>query len=670
MKLSKSLLPAAVWLLVSALVLAQNFAPPPAKPPKDEVQKKIADSMNKLNKAIRSLDRQKIRDPWLAEVEIYYKAASWLVKHKEFYQPQAAEWTLEALDRGMVRAKQLAQGDMPWVESTGHAVVRAYRSRVDGSVQPYAVTFPRDYGKDQNKKWRLDVVLHGRDPSLTEVKFLHQFNGDRDAPKDQDYVCLDIYGRGNNAYRWAGETDVMEAISNFLAVEGLGRRDHLIDPARMVLRGFSMGGAGTWHLGLHRPDRWCVLGPGAGFTTTRGYVPNLGELTPEQEACLTIYDAVDYAENVFNVHVVAYAGAEDDQRQAARNIAEKLKTIKDPPLSIEILEAPGLKHKFPPEWQAKAQKKYAKWVEEGRSEYPKRVRFVTYTLKYPSCAWVEILGLERHYHRALVDAKLTDAGFTVKTTNVRSLHLTLPEGARHKLVVNIDNQELKTQAWVGQGSTANVYLQRRGRRWTSVLPQVILTGRARRMQKTTGLQGPIDDAFTESFLCVRGTGEHPWHEATQKYAEANLERFAAEWDKYMRGKLPIKDDVDVSNEDIASKHLILFGDPACNSLIASVLDDLPIEWTRETITVAGKSYDATNHVPVLIYPSPLNTERYVVLNSGHTFRAADFQRTNALLFQRLGDYAVLKLAPTPKDPLATKVAVAGLFDDFWQIVKK
>jgi pimeloyl-ACP methyl ester carboxylesterase len=626
--------------------------------------------MDRLNKALRSLDRQKIRDPWLAEVEIYYKAAAWLVKHKEFYQPQAADWTLEALDRGMVRAKQLAQGEMPWVESTGHAVVRAYRSRVDGSVQPYAITFPRDYGKDQNKKWRLDVVLHGRDPSLTEVKFLHQFNGDRDAPKDQDYIQLDVYGRGNNAYRWAGETDVLEAINTFLAVEGVGRRDHLIDPARMVLRGFSMGGAGTWHLGLHRPDRWCVLGPGAGFTTTRGYVPNLGELTPEQEACLTIYDAVDYAENVFNVHVVAYAGAEDDQRQAAKNIEEKLKTIKDPRLSIEILEAPGLKHKFPPEWQARAQKKYAKWVQEGRSDYPKRVRFVTYTLKYPSCAWVEILGLERHYYRALVDAKLTDTGFTVKTANVRSLHLTLPEGARHRLAVNIDNQELKAQAWVGQGSVANVYLQRRGKRWTAVLPQVILTGRARRMQKTTGLQGPIDDAFTEGFLCVRGTGEHPWHEATQKYAEANLERFAKEWDKYMRGKLPIKDDVDVSNEDIASKHLILFGDPASNSLIASVLDDLPIEWTRESITVAGKSYDATNHVPVLIYPSPLNTERYVVLNSGHTFRGADFQRTNALLFPRLGDYAVLKLAPTRKDPLATKVAVAGLFDDFWQFGKK
>lgn len=77
----------------------------------------------------------------------------------------------------------------------------------------------------------------------------------------------------------------------------------------MVLRGFSMGGAGTWHLGLHRPDRWCVIQPGAGFTTTIGYAKSIDKLPSYQEACLHIYDAVDYAENAFDVPVVAYSGA-------------------------------------------------------------------------------------------------------------------------------------------------------------------------------------------------------------------------------------------------------------------------------------------------------------------------------------------------------------------------
>ena len=75
---------------------------------------------------------------------------------------------------------------------------------------------------------------------------------------------------------------------NFLAMEAkLGRADW-IDPDKVVLRGFSMGGAGTWHIGLHRPDRWCVIGPGAGFTRTHGYVAGLPEKLPSE-----VRDAAD-----------------------------------------------------------------------------------------------------------------------------------------------------------------------------------------------------------------------------------------------------------------------------------------------------------------------------------------------------------------------------------------
>ena len=39
-------------------------------------------------------------------------------------------------------------------------------------------------------------------------------------------------------------------------------------------------------------------------------------------------------------------------------------------------------------------------------------------------------------------------------------------------------------------------------------------------------------------------------------------------------------------EMIERKHLILFGDPGSNPLIAKVLPDLPVEWTKEALTVA------------------------------------------------------------------------------------
>jgi hypothetical protein len=652
--------------LLAATAAAFQYAPPPSAAPEAATLKAIDERGDQLTKALDNLRRKGVRDPALADVEVYQKAALWVKGHNEYYQKQAGEWALEALDNGLLRASQQARGETPWLQLAGQPVVRGYRSRIDGSVQPYAVTLPADYGKEAGKKWRIDVVLHGRNSTLTEVSFLHQHNGERAAPRGQDWVQIDIYGRGNNAYRWAGETDVYEALENFLAVESLLNRADLLDGRRVVLRGFSMGGAGAWHIGLHKPDRWCVIGPGAGFTTTHGYVKNLpARLPPYQEACLHLYDAVDYAGNAADVPVVAYAGADDPQLKAARNIEAKLKPLGIP---MTLLVAPGLGHQFPPEWQKKAEAEYAKYVKEGRPEGPRRVRFVTWTLKYPSCDWVDVMALEHHYRRASVDAEHTaEDGLRVKTANVRALHLGLWKGAtRAPVTVQIDGQELQPTPTVAGDGGLHLYLERRAGRWAAVLPERLLTARLRVPQKVHDLQGPIDDAFMGPFLCVRGS-RPGWHNGTREYAEANLKRFQDEWSKYFRGRLPVKDDVEVTHEDIATRHLVLFGDPASNTLIEQVLPGLPLKWDREQITLDGRTYPSASHVPALIYPSPLATNRYVVLNTGHTFHATDFEGTNALLYPRLGDFAVLRLAPTMKDPLAVEVPRAGLFDDFWRL---
>jgi hypothetical protein len=100
------------------------------------------------------------------------------------------------------------------------------------------------------------------------------------------------------------------------------------------------------------------------------------------------------------------------------------------------------------------------------------------------------------------------------------------------------------------------------------------------------------------------------------------------------------------------------------------LPKLPITWTKDKLVVNGAEYDAKTHVPVLIYPNPIDPRRYIVINSGHTFKEADLKGTNALLYPRLGDWAVIKPTPTAKDPAAYEVVAAGLFDENWQFPKK
>jgi hypothetical protein len=69
----------------------------------------------------------------------------------------------------------------------------------------------------------------------------------------------------------------------------------------------------------------------------------------------------------------------------------------------------------------------------------------------------------------------------------------------------------------------------------------------------------------------------------------------------------------------------------------------------------------------MIYPNPLNPERYVVINSGHTFHETEFRGTNALLFPRLGDYAVLRVDGGEEQLANPEVVLAGFFDEQWQL---
>ena len=623
-----------------------KFDPPALAKPDDETLKTIRAKTELLRAAVAALREKKVRDDVVIEVEIFLKAAENIVRFDEWFAKDSAKWTLLSLDRGLERAKDAAGGKAPWRVSPGHWIARAYRSTVDDSIQPYAVMLPHSYRNDPNKQWRLDVVLHGRDSSLTEAKFLATHDLLRAAPKDLDFVQLEVYGRGNNAYRWAGETDVYEALFRFANLGGTnGDAPEPVDEKRFVLRGFSMGGAGTWHIGLHHPFDFAVIGPGAGFTTTHGYIGGLPAKLPDhQEKCLRIYDAVAYAENAFNVPVVAYSGEKDAQKAAADNIEKLLKEFKEPVKFTHVI-APGLEHSQPPACMAKCETEYKQHLAADR-KLPERVRFVTYTPRYHVFEHGSIEALEATYEKAVVDSKCTATEFTVKTENVAAMRL-VPGDHPFPPSVTVDGQKVDVPV-----ESQSLLLAKNGNKWA--LERKWPEG----LRKRRGVHGPIDDAFLRRFVVVPPQGDAP-------FAGAALKQFAADWDKWFRGTLPIR------KADAIAKHpqdnVVAFGDPWTNPLIADALPKLPIKWTKDTLTVNGVNYDARTHMPVLIYPNPANPDRYLVINSGHTFKESDLKGTNALLYPRLGDWAVMKF--TSENPAAVEVVAVGLFDEKWQFAK-
>jgi hypothetical protein len=336
-------------------------------------------------------------------------------------------------------------------------------------------------------------------------------------------------------------------------------------------------------------------------------------------------------------------------------------------LKLTNLIAPGTGHVIDPATHKEQMRRIAEIYAKGRPENPKHVRFVTWTLKYPRCEWLIIEALEEHYKRAELEGTLRDDAVEIKEpVNVARFDID-NEVLHGRSRVRIGRAEFPVREPL-DGLLNQTFRKEEGKWvWRNHLKPDAAAADPREWEteKECDLQGPIDDAFTRRFLCVRGTGK-PWNPSVGAWADASLKRFADEWARYFRGDLPVKDDKDVTHEDIERCNLILFGDPGSNSLIARVLPTLPITWTKDELTVWDKRYPSATHAPVLIQPNRLRRDnRYVVLNSGHTFHAKELSTLNYLLFPRLGDWAVMKVGDPPTDATKEEPVRAGFFDERW-----
>jgi hypothetical protein len=362
---------------------------------------------------------------------------------------------------------------------------------------------------------------------------------------------------------------------------------------------------------------------------------------------------MDCSLNLVNLPAAAYGGETDPQLQASVNVREQLEregftferqgnTWKAAGLAAIFVLGPKTGHAMNPESRAQMDAFLDAAAADGRGR-PDRVRFVTYTTRYNRSHWVHVGGLQQHYQRAEVDARrdAEGASYTVKTRNVTHLALGDTRAAR-KITIDGDTFPVRP--------APRTFLENRGGHWRPSRPD------APELRKRPGLQGPIDDAFMESFLCVRPTGT-ALNAAADEYARRELDRFSRNFAKYFRGEVRVKDDTAVTAADIASHNLILFGDPGSNRLIAKALPRLPLRWTKESVGFGDKSYNAAEHVPVLIYPNPLNPRRYIVINSGHTADDRDYKFD--YLLPRFGDYAVVKTNGQP--------AETGLFNEWWRL---
>ncbi len=628
-----------------------------------DARAQLRERTDALGQAIDALARQHVDTPpllhHLPDVQVYHKAVDWALKHRIFFKKSELKTAGELLVEGRERAAQLAKGKTPWTRATG-LVVRGYVSRLDDSVQPYGLVIPPSVSTDPWRKRRLDIWLHGRDDKLSELKFIQQRHTSAGQFTPPDTIVLHPYGRFCNAFKFAGEMDVLEALAH-------AKTQYPVDGNRVSIRGFSMGGAGCWHLGTHFAGDWVAVAPGAGFAESLEYLglTRKNAMPPAYEQTLWgLYDATKYAGNLFNTATVAYSGEIDKQRQAA-NIMERHLTAEG--LALHHVIGPDTGHKYHSAAKAEIDDRVNAVAAKGRNPVPAEVRLVTQTLRYNRQGWVQIDGLETHWKPARVKARLTsEKRVEVATDNVSRLVLSMPSGLcplrpNGNPTVVIDGDELTGARIRTDRSWEALFVNALGR-WRAV-GRFKFAGLAKR----PGLQGPIDDAFMDRFLMVRPTGQAMNRLAAQ-WTEAQLGQALSDWELQFRAKPLVKDDDDVSSADIADCNLILWGDPESNSVIARVIDQLPLTWSETTLQLGQAEAEAATHSPVLIFPNPLNPKRYIVLNSGFTFSRFGHS-SNATQTPKLPDWALVDMRQPYNAGDPGCIAAAGFFNERWQVTK-
>ena len=79
-----------------------------------------------------------------------------------------------------------------------------------------------------------------------------------------------------------------------------------------------------------------------------------------------------------------------------------------------------------------------------------------------------------------------------------------------------------------------------------------------------------------------------------------------------------------------------------------------------------QSFATDTHVPILVFPNPWNPTRYVVLNSGFTFRDYDYLN-NARQTPKLPDWAIIDLRQAPNASTPGGISAAGFFSERWEL---
>jgi pimeloyl-ACP methyl ester carboxylesterase len=575
------------------------------------------------------------------------------------YAPQAALWRARASKwLGLV-----GRGQDPLRAEQGQIVMRGYDSPISKLRQGYAIYVPKNY--DPKRAYPLMLVLHGG--SANGNLFLGVVLGnnmnwkeydkhlwDEFSPKwSPEWIVVAPDGFGQVMWRFMGEQDVLDVIADV-------QKHYKIDEDRTVLCGLSNGGVGAYSLGMRYAWRFSAVLAIAGAPSWLQYARAEGD--PFQAEALHPISGMSLAENAINTDFRYFHGTVDPGPMRPAFVQEFGRQIAT--LGVPYRE---------------------KWFEAGhdllylvhrhgavfgelenvvRNPHPKEVRVVTGDYRANRQHWVTLTRLSRMPELGRVRAVVEGDAITVETKNTDALSLALadaPLAPGENLRITLDGQTVYEGPRQPLGASAS--FARDGGSWRAGPPPPAAGARP---LKSAGSSGPITDAYFGAIAHVYGTGDPALAPKLKKSAE----RGAKGWPLWLwRVDQPVLADTEVDDAFMRTHHLVLYGTPGTNSLLARIQDRLPIRIDAEGVLVGERRFSGEGVGAKFVYPNPLAPERYVIVQAGPTIEGVNGGHN---LPDFLPDYVVYDAKTTRSRPRLLFAAnqrplAFGYFSNQWQL---
>ena len=262
---------------------------------------------------------------------------------------------------------------------------RTFVSSIDGSIQYYAVQPSLSDGAGQ----ALFLSLHG-----ASVEAMGQ--ADAYEPKSWGYVVCPT-NRRPYGFDWEeiGRLDALEVLE-------LAKKRYQTDPSQTYLTGHSMGGHGTYQLGVLYPDKFAAIAPCSGWVSFLSY--GGGSTYPDTPVgnvlrrAMATSDTLSMKSNYFNKPIFIMHGEVDDNVPVteARNMRKELA---DHPM-LYWHEEKGQSHWYDtdPEPGANCEDYAPIFDMFARARIPQYKEIRDFTFKTPnlavsnSCYWLKIMA--------------------------------------------------------------------------------------------------------------------------------------------------------------------------------------------------------------------------------------------------------------------------------------